>query len=42
MKKIKNYMYLLVLIILVLVIPLQAAGLKKIAQSGMQWLSIPD
>ena len=41
MKKIKNYMFLLVLIILVFVIPLQAAGLKKIAQSGMQWLSIP-
>ena len=41
MKKIKNYIFFLVLIMLVCTIPLQAAGLKKIAQSGMQWLSIP-
>jgi long-subunit fatty acid transport protein len=41
MKKIKNITILILIIMLAALIPLQAAGLKKVAQSGMQWLSIP-
>jgi hypothetical protein len=41
MKRFKNYWILLIIITLIISVPLHAAGLKKIAQSGMQWLSIP-
>ncbi len=41
MKKIKNYLILVMIMALAASLPLQAAGLKKVAQSGMQWLSIP-
>lgn len=41
MKKIKSVAILILIAALVVSIPLQASGLKKVAQSGMQWLSIP-
>ncbi|MCF7805465.1 MAG: PorV/PorQ family protein [Candidatus Marinimicrobia bacterium] len=41
MKKMKNIKNLILIVMLAASIPLQAAGLKKVAQSGMQWLSIP-
>lgn len=41
MKKIKSVAILILIAALVVSMPLQASGLKKVAQSGMQWLSIP-
>jgi Uncharacterised protein family (UPF0164) len=41
MKKIRSVTILILIAALAATIPLQASGLKKVAQSGMQWLSIP-
>jgi len=41
MKKLKNFISLILIVMLATSMSLQAAGLKKVAQSGMQWLSIP-
>ncbi len=41
MYKTRQFLLPMVLLILVVVQPLQASGLKKIAQTGMKWVSIP-
>jgi len=41
MNKFRTYVIPIIVLLLVLNLPLQAVGLKKIAQSGMKWLSIP-
>jgi len=41
MNGLKKYGMIMITMILVLAIPLQAAGLKKVGQAGMKWMSIP-
>ena len=41
MTKFRKYIIPIFVLLFAIVLPLQAAGLKKIAQSGMKWLSIP-
>ena len=41
MVKCRKYIIPLFAVLLILSVPLQAQGLKKVAQAGMSWLTIP-